>query len=150
MKEVLVPEMQESPKECGDSLKLEEPSIESEDSAKQVSIAIATQTKKRTFLKTFLFINLILISNVIIYNILESQHSVAFEKYQLAEAQNQALRMEINTLRKIVFLMNADDQVSITPNEYFERPPDSEDVRIVDNDQKKFICVDVKRFVDML
>lgn len=48
-----------------------------------------------------------------------------------------------------MFLMNVDEQVSTIPKEHFDLPPDS-DVRIVDNDQKKFICVDIKRFVDML
>ncbi|KAL5277751.1 hypothetical protein ACFFRR_002777 [Megaselia abdita] len=111
--------------------------------------------KKRHFLKPFLLISsLILISNLIIYHILDSQHSATFEKYQLTEAQNKDLRLEINTLRKIVFLMNVDEQVSTrttTSKDDFENlKSTSEDVKIFDSNEKKFICVDVKRFVDIL
>lgn len=119
---------------------------------KEPTNLVTKEEKKRSFLKPFLLINLILISNIITYRILESQHAAMVEKYQLAEAQNQDLRLEINTLRKIVFLMNLDEQHgSTSTGGVFEEPSStSEDVRIFDRNERKFICVDVKRFVDML
>lgn len=128
------------------------------DSPPSTTKELKVNIKKPAFLigskkLLFLIINLILISNIITYKVLESQHSVVLEKYQLTEDENKVLRMEINTLRKIVFMMNVDEQVSTSttiPSEPLDQPPASDDVKIFDNNQKKFICVDVKRFVDLL
>lgn len=113
-----------------------------------------SERRKRNPWKITLFINLVLISNLVTYYVLEAQHSTTVEKYEFAEAENKDLRLEINTLRKIIFLMNVDEQSPVTttsPADPFVLSEEaSEDVKIFDENHKKFICVDVKRFVDML
>lgn len=112
------------------------------------------KAKTKKFWKLILLINLILISNIATYNFMESMHSTTIEKYESVETQNKILRNEVNTLRRIIFLMNVEEQAVTTtskPIQPFDTPNQhSEDVRIFDNNRKKFICVDVKRFVDML
>lgn len=108
---------------------------------------------KKTFEPCF-WLALILITNLCIYSYSKSEHSISIRRIQLAEAQNKDLQFEINTLRKIIFRMNADEQLPQNSKASFKKSEDmtsSKDVRIyVDGNSKKFICIDVKKFVDLL
>ncbi|KAL5274325.1 hypothetical protein ACFFRR_000829 [Megaselia abdita] len=102
-----------------------------------------------------IWIAIIIISNLCIYTNLKEKHSVSFGKLQISESQNRDLRLEINTLRKIIFLMNVDENLPhASTAESFEEGDimtRSKDVKIYEDDyNKKFICIGVKKFIDLL
>lgn len=100
--------------------------------------------------KPSLWISILLVTNLCIFSYYDSEHALLFEKLQFAESQDKDLRLEISTLRKIIFLMNAGEHFPTSPTLYDETV-NSEDAKIyADGNDRKFICIDVKRFIDLL
>lgn len=105
--------------------------------------------------KPSLWISILLVTNLCIYSYFDLEHSVVLDKLQVSENHHKDLRLEINTLRKIIFLMNVDENVPASPRiDSFERGEETrnwEDAKIyTDETNRKFICVDVKKFIDIL
>lgn len=123
--------------------------INEEPRKKEVNHGLSFRIKQLT--RPSFWIALLLISNLCVYSYLESGDEVVIERLQLAESQNKHLRLEINTLRKIIFLMNVDENPPTTPKMEGDGMTRSKDVKIYEDEtKKKFICIGVKKFIDIL
>lgn len=132
-----------------------EPKVEEELPPKKVPVP--TQHNLSVYLKTSFLIMLVLIPHVTIFKMFESDYSTTLKQYELAEELNQSLRMEINTLKKIIFLMGIDNpkpRITIEPirAEQWKRIlSDTDDFRIVnDENNSKLVCIDINRLIDLI